>query len=267
MRKSLMLRKVQNMIMATAVVSPKEIEDELRRKNEKAKIAYIAFTAAKFRDEVKVTPEEVKAYFDAHRQDYPVPEKRAFQVLVADQEKIENSIAVSDAQLRAAYSANMDNFRMPERVKVRHILVKTVDKSDAEKKQLLAKAQGLLNQLKGGADFADLAKKNSDDPGSGQQGGDLGWVVRGQTVPDFEKAAFSLKPGELSGVVTTEYGYHIIQVMEKEPARVKPFEEVKAGLATDLKKQDVSEKMHRRPIRCTPCSKSRLVRRRISQSS
>ncbi len=243
MRKSLMLRKVQNMILATAVVSPKEVDDELRRKFEKAKIAYIAFPAAKFHDEVKVSPEEVRAYFDAHRSDYPMPEKRAFQVLVADQQKVEASIEISDAQLRAAYSANMDNFRMPERVKVRHILVKTVEKSDADKKQLLAKAQGLLNQLKGGADFADLAKKNSDDPGSGQQGGDLGWVVRGQTVPEFEKTAFSLKPGELSSVITTEYGYHILQVMEKEQAHVKPFDEVKAGLATDLKKESVTEKM------------------------
>ena len=111
------------------------------------------------------------------------------------------------------------------------------------KKAASGEGSGIVESVKGGADFADLAKKNSDDPGSGQQGGDLGWVVRGQTVPDFEKAAFSLKPGELSGVVTTEYGYHIIQVMEKEPARVKPFEEVKAGLATDLKKQDVAEKM------------------------
>jgi len=137
----------------------------------------------------------------------------------------------------------MDNFRMPERVKARHILLKTVGKSDAEKKQLEAKAQDLLKQLKSGADFADLAKKSSDDTGTAQNGGTLDWVVRGQTPPEFEKAAFSLKPKELSNVVTTPIGYHIIQVMEKEPARVKPFEEVKANLASDLKKQGLGEKV------------------------
>jgi peptidyl-prolyl cis-trans isomerase D len=136
----------------------------------------------------------------------------------------------------------MDNFRMPERVKVRHILLMTQGKSDAEKKQALAKAQDLLKQLRGGADFADLAKKNSQDPGSAQNGGDLGFIVKGQTVPEFEKIAFTAKPKEISDVVTTQYGYHILQILEKEPARVKPFEEAKAALAEELKKQGVNEK-------------------------
>jgi peptidyl-prolyl cis-trans isomerase D len=131
---------------------------------------------------------------------------------------------------------------MPERVKVRHILLMTQGKSDAEKKQALAKAQDLLKQLRGGADFADLAKKNSQDPGSAQNGGDLGFIVKGQTVPEFEKIAFTAKPKDISDVVTTQYGYHILQVLEKEPARVKPFEEAKAALAEELKKQGVNEK-------------------------
>jgi peptidyl-prolyl cis-trans isomerase D len=242
MRKSLLIRKVQNMLLATAIVTPKELNDELVRKNEKVKVDYIAFPAAKLRDEVKPTPEEIRAYFDAHRAQYTIPEKRAFQVLVVDQAKVEDSLVISDAQLRAAYSANMDNFRMPERVKVRHILVKTTGKSDAEKKQLLAKANDILDQLKKGAKFGELVKQYSDDTGTKDQGGEM-WIVRGQTVPEFEKAAFSLKPSELSGIVTTEYGYHILQVLEKEPPHVKPFEEVKAGLAADLKKEGVTEKV------------------------
>ncbi len=243
MRYQLLLRKVQDTLLTTAVVSPKEVEEELVRKNEKAKIDYIAFPPAKFREGINPTTEELRAYFDAHRGQYTVPDQRSFQALVLDQQKIESTLTISDAQLRAAYAANMDNFRMPERVHVRHILIKTVDKSDAEKKQLLAKAQDILNQLKNGADFATLAKKYSDDPGSGEKGGDLGWVVRGQMVPEFEKAVFSLPPKQLSGIVTTEYGYHIIEVLEKEPAHVKSFDEVKAGLADELKKQGVNDKM------------------------
>jgi peptidyl-prolyl cis-trans isomerase D len=242
-RHQLMLRKIQNTLFATAVVTPKEVDDALLTKNGKVKIKYIAFPPAKFRDGINPTPQQMQAAFNQRRGEYITPEKRSFDVLVVDQAKIEASLEVTDAQLRQAYAGSMDNFRTPERVKVRHILVKTTDKSDAEKKQALTKAEDLLKQLKGGADFAALAKQNSDDPGSAQNGGALDWVVRGQTVPEFEKVAFSLKPNELSGIVTTQYGYHIIQLLEKQPARVMPFEEVKANLADQLKKDGLTEKM------------------------
>lgn len=235
--------KIQNLQYAATVVTPKEVDAELSRKYERAKIKYIAFTPAKFRDQAKVTPEDIKAYYEAHKGQYLSPEKRDFQVLVIDQDKVEQGITVTDAQLHAAYSASMDNFRTPERVHVRHILFKTTDKSDAEKKQILAKAEDVLKQLKGGADFAAMAKKYSDDTSNAPKGGDLDWVVRGQTVPEFEKVAFSLKPGEMSGVITTPYGYHIVQVLAHEPARVRPFDEVKASLTDQLKKQDLSDRV------------------------
>jgi peptidyl-prolyl cis-trans isomerase D len=242
MRQTLLLRKVGNITSTGVVVTPQELDQALAQAHEKSQIAYIAFPPAKFRDQVKPTPEELRQSFEKDRALYIVPEKRSFQVLVADQAKVEASLVVSDAQLRQAYSGSMDNFRMPERVKVRHILLMTQGKSDAEKKQALANAQDLLKQLRGGADFADLAKKNSQDPGSAQNGGDLGFIVKGQTVPEFEKIAFTAKPKDISDVVTTQYGYHILQVLEKEPARVKPFEEAKAALAEELKKQGVNEK-------------------------
>ena len=121
---------------------------------------------------------------------YTLPEKRSFQVLVADQAKMAESMTVTDAQLRAAYASSMDSFRTPERVKVRHILLMTQGKTDAEKKAALAKAEDLLKQVKAGADFAELAKKNSQDPGSAQNGGDLGFIVRGQTVPPSRNLRF-----------------------------------------------------------------------------
>jgi peptidyl-prolyl cis-trans isomerase D len=242
MRQALLLRKVQNITSTSVVVTPQELEQALAQAHERSQIAYIAFPPAKFRDQAKPTPEELRQSFEQDRARYMVPEKRSFQVLVADQAKVAASLVVSDAQLRQAYSGSMDNFRMPERVKARHILLMTQGKSDAEKKQALTKAQDLLKQLRAGADFADLAKKNSQDPGSAQNGGDLGFIVRGQTVPEFEKVAFTAKPKEISDVVTTQYGYHILQVMEKEPARVKPFDEVKTALTEELKKQEVNDK-------------------------
>lgn len=245
MRRQLMTKKIKNIVYASIVVPDKEIEDQYRREKERATIEYIAFPAAKFHDDVKPTPEELHAMFEAHLADYRTPEKRSFQVLIVDQTKIEQTLKVSDADLHSAYAASMDNFRMPERVKARHILIKTQGKSDAEKKQALAKAEDLLKQLKAGADFSKLAEKNSEDSSNAPKGGDLGWFVHGQMVPEFDKAAFALNPGQLSDVVTTEFGYHIIKVDDKEKARVKPFEEVKAELEAELKKQRVTEAMQK----------------------
>ncbi len=245
MRRTLLLVKVKNMVYASILVPNKEVEDEYRRTKERATIEYIAFPAAKFQADVKPTDQELHAVFEAHHAEYFTPEKRSFQVVIVDQAKLEQSMVVPDAELHAAYNASMDNFRMPDRVKAQHILIKTQGKSDAEKKAALAKAEDLLKQLKAGADFSELAKKNSDDSSNAPKGGDLDWFVRGQMVAEFDKAAFALKPGELSGIVTTEFGYHIVKVNEKENARVKPFEEVKADLAAELKKQRIADQMQK----------------------
>jgi peptidyl-prolyl cis-trans isomerase D len=241
-RDQVILRKMQSAVLGSIVVTPKDIEDEYRKKNEKMKIQYIAFPPAKFRDQAKPTDEEVRKYYDSNKASFAQPAKTAFQVVVLDQDKVAATINVTDEQLRAAYSSSLDNFRMPERVHARHILLKTEGKSDAEKKALMAKAQDLLKQLKNGADFAELAKKYSDDS-SKDQGGDLGWFTHGQMVPEFDSVAFSLKPKELSGVVTSQFGYHIIQTLEKEPAKLKPFEEVKDELAKEVRAQAVTDKM------------------------
>jgi peptidyl-prolyl cis-trans isomerase D len=244
MRRQLMNAKVKNIVYASILVPDKEVLDEYRKQKERATIEYLGFAPAKFQSDVKPTEQEMHAMFEAHHAEYFTPEKRSFQVLIVDQAKLEQTMVIPDAELHAAYNASMDSFRMPDRVKAQHILIKTQGKSDAEKKAALAKAQDLLKQLKAGADFSELAKKNSDDT-SAAQGGDLGWFQRGQMVGPFDQAAFALKPGELSGIVTSEYGYHIIKVNEKENARVKPFDEVKGDLAAELKKQRISEQMQK----------------------
>lgn len=243
MRRNLMLVKVKNIVYASVLVPDKEVEAEYRRQKERITIQYIAFPAAKFQSDVKVSDQEVHAFFESHHADYFTPEKRSFQVLIVDQAKLEQSMVIPDTDLRAIYNGSMDNFRMPERVKARHILIKTQGKSDAEKKAALAKAQDILKQLKAGADFSQMAMKNSEDTSNAPKGGDLGWFVRGQMVPEFDKAVFAMKQGDLSDIVNTEFGYHIIKVDEKENARVKPFEEVKGDLAAEIKKQRITEKM------------------------
>ncbi|OYW08368.1 MAG: hypothetical protein B7X34_08775 [Acidobacteriia bacterium 12-62-4] len=242
-RKQMLLTKLRNIVLEGVVVTPDEIETEYRRRNEKVKLDYISFSTESLKKQVTVSQEDLEKFFNTNKAAFRMPEKRSFEVLVANEEKIGASINLSDDDLRKLYASSLDRYRTGERVMARHILLMTQNKSADDTKKLEAKAADLLKQVKGGADFAELAKKNSDDPGSAPKGGDLGWVTKGQMVPNFEATAFSLKKGEISNVIKTEYGFHIVQVTEREDARVKPFDEVKAELATESKKQLVFDRM------------------------
>src|SRR5271165_695557 len=226
-----------------AVVTAAEVENAFKQQNEKIKFQYIAVMAEKLAEQLKPSEAELKTYFEANKNFFPLPETRDVQLMVADQAKIGESIPVSDSDVQAYYNGHQDQYRTPERVHARHILVAIANKTDAEKAKLKAKADDLLKQAKGGADFAKLAEKNSDDPGSATKGGDLGWVVRGQMVKEFEEATFALKPAEISNVITTQYGYHIIQVLEKEPAHMRTLAEVKPEILNTLRSQSVFDKM------------------------
>ncbi|HPQ17286.1 MAG TPA: peptidyl-prolyl cis-trans isomerase, partial [Bryobacteraceae bacterium] len=244
-RSEMMVSKLQDLVAQSVVVTPAEIEAEYKSRNEKVKLSYVEINPERYRSEVFVSPAEIRQYYETRKAQYRIPEKRSIDLVVVSEEKIAKTITIPEPELRQAYEANKDQYRTPERVRVRHILLKTTDVPKDQVPQIKAKAEELLKQLKAGADFAALATKNSEDPGSATRGGDLGWIVRGQTVPNFESTAFSLKPNELSDVITTEYGFHIIQVLEKENARLRPFEEVKEQLAQERKKQRVFETMQR----------------------
>lgn len=226
-----------------AIATPEEVEAEYKRRNDKIKLDYLGFDPAKLTAEVKPTPQDLKAYFDKNKGFFTVPESRTVQLIIADQSKVSEAIPITDAQVQSYYNTHKDDFRTPERVKARHILVMTQDKPKDQVDKLRAKAEDLLKQVKAGADFAKLAEKNSDDTASAKNGGDLGWVVHGQMVPEFEKATFALKPGETSGIITTQYGFHIIQVLERESARLRPVDEVKADITKTLRNQMVADRM------------------------
>lgn len=243
MRDQILRSRLQNLAIEGVVVTPQEVQAEYQRTKKKAKVDYIVFKPEDLKAAVKVSPEDLKTYYEANKNNYMDPEKRALALLIADQEKIAATINVPETQLRQAYDARREQYRTPERVKARHILLQTTGKSPADVAKIKQKAEDLLKQVKSGGDFAELAKKNSDDTTSAVKGGELGWVVRGQTVKNFETSAFSLKPGSISDLITTEYGFHIIQVQEKQDAHTQSFDEVKDQLATELKKQVVFERM------------------------
>lgn len=149
--------------------------------------------------------------------------------------------AVSDEEAKKFYNDNIDKFKRDETVKASHILIKVEPNASADdKKKAKEKAEAILKQVKGGADFAEVAKKESGCP-SAPQGGDLGFFGKGQMVPPFEKAAFALKPGEVSDVVETQFGYHIIKLTDKRPAETVTFEETKDRIVQFLKQQKVQE--------------------------
>ncbi len=225
------------------IITPAEAEAEYRKRNEKIKIDYIGLDPSKLVATLKPTPEEISSYFAKNRSFYNLNETRSLQMIVADQAKVAETIQVTDAQVQSYYNAHQDQYRTPERVHARHILLSTTNKPKEEAAKIQAQAEDLLKQIKGGANFADLAKKYSQDPGSAQKGGDLGFVARGQMVKNFEDSVFSLKDNEISGVVTTEYGFHIIQVLEKQAPHLQTLDEVKAQIVTNLRNQTVFDRM------------------------
>jgi peptidyl-prolyl cis-trans isomerase D len=245
MKRQMLISKLREVAMEGSIVSPAEVLQEFRKKNEQVQLQYVKVTPDKYKKDAEPTPEEMDRYFKTNGARFQQPEKKNLVLLVADGAKIAQGLNPTDADLQAAYNQNVANFRMPERVHVRHILLMTQGKPASDDAKIKAKAEDLVKQLRAGADFAEMAKKNSEDPGSAPKGGDLDWVTRGQMVAEFEKACFSLKPGVISDPIKTQYGYHIIQVLAHEDARVKSFAEVKDDLAKQWKDQRVNDIMQR----------------------
>src|SRR5882762_25560 len=229
---------IQNIAMEGVIVTPAEVEAAYKQTNDRVKLEYIPFDAVKLGSELKPTVDELKKYFNERLGVFNMPETHDLQFIVVDPAKVAETLQVADSQVQDYYNSHKDEFRVHERVKVRHIMISTAGKPKDELPKLKAKAEDLLKQAKAGGDFSKLAEKNSDDTTSGKQGGDLGWVERGQMqAPDLETATFALKPNEISNLITTQYGYDIVQVLEKEQARLRPMDEVRAGILDKLRQQ------------------------------
>ena len=236
-REAMLAARLQNLEMQSLIVSDTDAREEYQRKNLKVGLRYLVFDPKSFVSKVSKDPAAIKAYFEKNRNEFRIPEQRDAELISGTAAQFVQNAQVSEESLHKQYNENLDSYRQPERVDVRHILIKTQGKPKEEAAKLKAKAEDILKQLKAGAKFDELAKKNSEDPGSAEKGGELGYIVRGQTVPNFEKAAFSLQPGQLSGVIETEYGYHILQVENRQEAHTQTFEEVRPQLLAEAKKQ------------------------------
>src|ERR1700736_5897546 len=241
----ILVRKLRALVSSSAFVGDTEVRDEFNRRNTKVKFEYDVITQADILKGLHPTDEELKAFYERNKANYnnSIPEKRQIKYVVVDSAKIAAATTVTDQDLQAYYDQHREEYRVPEQVKVSHILIKTPlpapgAKEDAKAiADARAKAEGVLKELKAGGDFAKLAEKYSDDPGSAKSGGDLGWIGRGRTVPEFEKAAFSLGKGQTSDLVKSSYGFHIIHVEDKQEAHLKTLAEVKSEIEEKVKQQ------------------------------
>jgi peptidyl-prolyl cis-trans isomerase D len=225
------LQKMQSAFENSIVISPKAAENEYRRMSESAKIRFVNFPSARGMAGVTVSDAEVQAYFAANKAKYQHSEQRQVRYLMADPNLLKAQIKPTEAELRKRYDANREEYKRPEAAHVMHILYK-VDPGSAPDVDAAAKAkaEALLAQLRGGADFAAAARANSQDPSSAGNGGDMGFVDRGQTVDSFDQAIFTVPMNTIELVHSPEYGYHIIKITERREAGYRNFEEVRPEL-------------------------------------
>jgi peptidyl-prolyl cis-trans isomerase D len=245
----ILIEKVRALVSGGAMVSDGEVWEKFQKDNTKVKFDYAVLRKDDILKTIHPTESELKAYYDQHKASYTnsIPEKRKLSYVWIDIAKLQANIEPTAKEIQAYYDEHRDEYRSPEQVKVRHILIKTplpgpdgkVDPAGVE--QARKKAEDILKQLKAGGDFAELAKKYSEDTASAKEGGSLGWIERGRTVPEFEKVAFSLPKGSTSDLVESSYGFHIIQVEDKQDAHVKTLEEVKAQIEPVLKHERAVE--------------------------
>ena len=241
----ILVRKLRALVSTSAFVGDTEVRDEFDRRDTKVKFEYAVITQADILKGLHPTDEELKAFYERNKATYnnSIPEKRQIKYVVVDSAKLAAATTVTDQDLQAYYDQHRDEYRVPEQVKVSHILIKTPLPAPGAKEDekavadARAKAEGVLKELKAGGDFAKLAEKYSDDPGSAKSGGELGWIGRGRTVPEFEKAAFSLGKGQTSDLVKSSYGVHIIHVEDKQEAHLKTLAEVKSEIEEKVKQQ------------------------------
>jgi peptidyl-prolyl cis-trans isomerase D len=245
----ILLNKLRDLVSSSATVTDAEVRKQFDKQNTKVKFNYAVIKKDDILKSIHPADAELKAFYDRNKNSYvnSIPERRQLKYVVVDNARLLSQTQVTQSELQSYYQDHRDEYRVPEQVNVRHILIKTplagsdgkVDQKGVDAAR--AKAEDVLKQVKAGGNFAELAKKYSDDPGSAKNGGSLGFIGKGRTVPEFEKAAFSLPKGGTSDLVQSSYGFHIIHVDDKQDAHVKSLDDVKAQIEPLIKQQKAAQ--------------------------
>ena len=236
-RQDIIVRRLEALITAGVTVSDQEVRDAYRKSNVKIKFDYAVLSADDLQKQINPTDAELEAFFkkNAARYAHAVPEERTITYFAFSADQVPGGVAQPTQQeIQQYYTAHQSEYTMPEQARARHILIKVDPGADAKTDAAAkAKAENILKQIQGGASFAELAKKYSDDPGSKDSGGELGFAQRGRMVPEFDQAIFAQPIGQYA-IVKTQYGYHIVQVEERQAAHTQSLSEVAPTIQATL---------------------------------
>ncbi|MGH9617378.1 MAG: peptidyl-prolyl cis-trans isomerase, partial [Acidobacteriaceae bacterium] len=241
LKEEILINRLEAYVTGGLTVPNSAVRDAYLKQATKVKFQYAVLSDAQLRQQINPSDAELQAFFkqNAARYAKAIPETRTVQYAAFALNQVPGGPPqITGADVQRYYNQHQQQFQVPEEVQVRHILIKVAPKASAQEVAATkAKAEGILKQLKAGGNFAELAKKYSDDPGSKMQGGELGFIQHGATVPEFDKMAFSLQPGQISPVIRTQFGFHILQVEAKQPAHVKSVDEVHDLILANLTQQ------------------------------
>jgi peptidyl-prolyl cis-trans isomerase D len=264
LRKNLLSEKVQAAVTGWVTVDDAEVEKAYRDRNEKVKLELAVFSANNFRNGLDATDAELAAEFAANADAYKVGERRRVRFLSIDAQALRPKVTVTDAEISAKYQQDIATYSTPETYRARHILMKTDGTNDDAVKK---KMEDVLAKVKApGADFAKLAAQYSEDEGSKDKGGEYDNVTHGQMVKEFDETAWALKPGEISGLVKTQFGYHIIKLEEHKAATVKPLAQVKAQIDDQMRWEKAQAEAQKINDEVAPSIKTPNDLDRIAQS-
>ena len=246
-RKQLAINELTQRIQDSVGVTDQEVKDYWLNENEKIKAVYIHLSPKKYEKVVVVSHEEITTYYEKHKEDFTIPEKVKVDYLLISPEEFAKEIKVTPKELESYYEDHLANFEVPEKRRVSHILIKlSPSASEKEEENAKKKIEEIQKKLEKGADFATLARKYSQDTSSAKKGGDLGFFTYSQMIPSFSKAAFSLKKeSEVSGIVKSPFGYHLIKLTGIKQAYTEPFQKVKSQvkkLLVEQKSEDLAIK-------------------------
>ena len=243
LRHALMIEKLRTALTGWMSVNDTDVVAEFRKRNEKVKLDVVPVTAEAFKSQVTVTDAELVPFFEKAKDKYRIGEKRKIKYAQVNVEQVRGTITVPEAEIAAFYQQNLSQYQTPAQVRASHILFKLEGKDE---KVVQALAEDVLKKATApSADFAALAKQYSEDDSNNQNGGDLDYFGRGRMVAEFEQAAFGMKAGEISNLVKTAFGFHIIKVVDNQPDQTRPIAEVHAELEDQLKWQKAQAEAER----------------------
>lgn len=245
-RRDLLRQQLLAAVGESTFVTKAEVDDFVRLRDRKVSLSYIQIPAAKFDDAVQVSQDDIQKYYDEHAEQFKTPEQVKLKYLKLDPTVMAAEVPVSEQQLKQMFEERKASLFQPEQLQAAHILVAVPpDADEAAVTAAKTRAQALYKRIENGADFASVAKKNSDDQASAAQGGDIGMVTPGSRDESFELALAQLKEGEVSEPVRTAKGFEIIKLVKRIPAGQPTFEQARERLAKEYRRQKAEEKFYK----------------------